>query len=144
MVRAIVGGRPFEFSKDDIERRMAKEQPEPIREHLVEIKGRSFPPKQVVATLTEWDRTSFTTMEAQRVLSRNGFVCRRNGNMAMGGPKVMAVVRPGELGRLDELRERAGRVGTALDAAQAANQTARRELDALFESLPDLMNDRDD
>jgi hypothetical protein len=27
-----------------------------------------YPPKQVLATVSGWDRTSFTTMEAQRVL----------------------------------------------------------------------------
>lgn len=80
MVRATVGGRPFDFSKQDIERQMRGIQPEPIREHLVEILGTVYPPKQVLATVTSWDRTSFTTMEAQRVLSRVGFTCRRAGS----------------------------------------------------------------
>lgn len=80
MVRATVGGRPFDFSKQDIEHRMQGVQPEPIREHLVEILGTVYPPKQAMATVTGWDRTSFTTMEAQRVLSRVGFTCRRAGS----------------------------------------------------------------
>jgi len=42
--------------------------PEPIREHLVEMLATVYPPKQVLATVSGWDRTSFTTMEAQRVL----------------------------------------------------------------------------
>jgi hypothetical protein len=51
--------------------------PEPIREHLVEMLSTVYSPKQVLATVRWWDRTSFTTMEAQRVLARAGFVCRR-------------------------------------------------------------------
>jgi len=41
-----------------------------------------FPPKQVFATVTGRVRTSFTTMEAQRVLRRLGFVCREAGRVA--------------------------------------------------------------
>src|SRR5262245_29366014 len=84
MVRATVGGRSFDFSKSEIERRMRGVQPEPIREHLVEVLDTVYPPKQVLATITGWDRTSFTTMEAQRVLSRVGFVCRRAGTVGSG------------------------------------------------------------
>jgi hypothetical protein len=84
MVHATIGGRPFDFSKGEIERRMRGVQPEPIREHLVEILDTVYPPKQVLATITGWDRTSFTTMEAQRVLSRVGFVCRRAGTVGGG------------------------------------------------------------
>jgi hypothetical protein len=85
MVRATVGGRQFDLSRRDIERRMRGVHPEPIREHLVEILDTVYPPKQVLATVTGWDRTSFTTMEAQRVLSRVGFTCRRAGE-AHGRP----------------------------------------------------------
>jgi hypothetical protein len=84
MVHATVGGRPFDFSRQEIERRMRGVQPEPIREHLVEVLNTAYPPKQVLATVTGWDRTSFTTMEAQRVLSRVGFVCRRAGSAGGG------------------------------------------------------------
>ena len=55
-------------------------RPEPIREHLVEMLNTVYPPKQVLATVSGWERTSFTTMEAQRVLTRAGFVCRRAGD----------------------------------------------------------------
>ena len=48
-----------------------------MREHYVEIVGENFPPKQVLALATGWERTSFTTMEATRVLIRLGFDCRR-------------------------------------------------------------------
>ena len=98
MVRAVVGGRPFDFTKEDIERRMSSAHPEPIREHLVEMLGTVFPPKQVVATVTGWDRTSFTTMEAQRVLTRVGFLCRRASQDGEGSLGWMAVQSAEELG----------------------------------------------
>jgi hypothetical protein len=78
MVRSMVGGREFDFTKEQIEKRMSREQPEPIREHFVEVRGRLFPPKQVIACMKpEWPRTSFTTMEAQRVLARLGLPSKR-------------------------------------------------------------------
>lgn len=93
MVRATVGGRPFDFSKEQIERHMRGVQPEPIREHLVFVNGSAYPPKQVLATVTGWDRTSFTTMEAQRVLSRAGLVGRRADAVNAREPGMM-VERP--------------------------------------------------
>ena len=79
MPRTIVGGRPFDHDQESIERAMRDVEPEPLREHLVEVAGTAFPPKQVVAQVTAWARQSFTTMEAQRALSRAGLACRRVG-----------------------------------------------------------------
>jgi hypothetical protein len=86
VVRAVVGGRPFEYDKQEIERRMRGVAPESIREHLVELLNTVYPPKQVLAEVTGWDRSSFTTMEAERVLTRAGFVCRRAGTTDGGRP----------------------------------------------------------
>lgn len=83
-----VGGRPFDFDKERIVRKMRRVEPEPIREHLVEVEGRAFPPKQVLAMVTGWERLSFTTMEAQRVLTKVGFVCRRAGDVTASGGAV--------------------------------------------------------
>jgi hypothetical protein len=77
MVRAVVGGREFDLTKDDVIRSMRDVQPEPIREHFVVIGERPFPPKQALAQVTGWDRQTFTTMEAIRVLTRIGFTCQR-------------------------------------------------------------------
>ncbi|MCA0143352.1 hypothetical protein [Blastococcus sp. LR1] len=59
----------------EVEARMIDADPEPIQKHTVVVNGRMFPPKQVLGHVTGWDRTTFTTMEAQRVLSRIGFDC---------------------------------------------------------------------
>jgi hypothetical protein len=91
MIHATVGGRSFDFNKGEIELRMRGVRPEPIREHLVEVIDTVYPPKQVLATITGWDRASFTTMEAQRVLSRVGFVCRRAGTVVGGGRRAWVV-----------------------------------------------------
>jgi tetratricopeptide (TPR) repeat protein len=84
--RMIVGGRELDLSMDEVLSKMRKVQPEPIREHLVEIADTEFPPKQVLATVTGWDRQSFTTMEANRVLTRLGFNCSRVGQRSAGQP----------------------------------------------------------
>jgi hypothetical protein len=72
-----VGGRPFDYTKKQITDRMRGEQPEEPRAHVVEISGVPYPVKQVVGTVTGWDRTSFTSLEARRVLGRAGLSCRR-------------------------------------------------------------------
>ena len=77
MVRAVVGGREFDLTKDDVYRRMRNVEPEPVREHFVVIGEKPFPPKQALAQVTGWDRQTFTTMEAIRVLTRIGFTCQR-------------------------------------------------------------------
>lgn len=86
MARMIVGGRTLELTMEQVAHKMRGVQPEPIREHLVEMLGTVYPPKQVLAVVTGWDRQSFTTMEAQRVLSKVGFVCRRAGERPDGVP----------------------------------------------------------
>lgn len=109
-----VGGRDFLLSKEDVEREMRGEASETIRKHVVELNGTAFPPKQVLAQVTGWKRDTFTTMEAQRVLSKLGFVCREAGVTAGGDPAWSAVGgNPSEAERL-----------SALEAALATAQTA--------------------
>lgn len=90
-----VGGRDFNLTKQEVETRMSREEPEPIQKHMVEVNGQMFPPKQVLAHVTGWARTSFTTMEAQRVLARIGFTCteRPGGLMRQAGQVVVGALR---------------------------------------------------
>lgn len=74
-----VGGRALELTAEQVEKAMLGRAPEPPREHVVDVADVAFPPKQVLAVVTGWDRQSFTTMEAQRVLTRLGFSCSRAG-----------------------------------------------------------------
>lgn len=72
-----VGGRPFNYTKQQIANRMRGEKPEDARTHVVEISGSAYPVKQVVGTVTGWDRSTFTSLEARRVLAGVGLQCHR-------------------------------------------------------------------
>lgn len=85
-MRFTVGGEEYDITKERVLSAMRGVASEPIQKHLVEIEGTVFPPKQVFATVTGRVRTSFTTMEAQRVLRRLGFVCREAGHAEDGAP----------------------------------------------------------
>jgi len=74
-----VGGRPLSLTAHQVTEAMSGVEPEQYREHVVLVGGEVFPPKQVLAAVTNWPRQSFTTMEAQRVLTKLGFQCRRVG-----------------------------------------------------------------
>jgi hypothetical protein len=77
MTWVTVGGRKRDMTKEEVIGKMHGVKPEPVREHLVEIAGTAYPPKQVLETVTDWNRRSFTSLEAVRVLTSAGFVCRR-------------------------------------------------------------------
>lgn len=131
-----VGGRDFDLTKPDVEARMIGEDPELIQKHMVEVNGQMFPPKQVLGHVTGWNRTSFTTLEAQRVLTRIGFVCAeaRGGRMRQAGQIVMDAVR--ESGRetmSDHGDARFERGFTA--AADIALRQIQNKLDGLKEQM---------
>lgn len=107
--RMVVGGRELDLTANDVLDTMRNVEPEPIREHLVEIGDTEYPPKQVLGTVTGWDRQSFTTMEANRVLTRLGFNCGRIG------------YRPDASGREDlSIARRLAAIESALAVAQEA------------------------
>ncbi len=72
-----VAKRQFVFGRDDVERAMAGQSPEPIASHYVVIGERRFPPKQVIIALTGLDRADFTTHHARRILKGLGFAVGR-------------------------------------------------------------------
>jgi hypothetical protein len=117
MARVTVGGKTREISKEEVIGKMRGVQAEPIREHIVEIGGTAFPPKQALEVVTAWDRRGFTSLEAVRVLTRVGFVCRRASQISdlqlSEGPG-----RPGE--HAAALEQRVSQVESALAVAQEA------------------------
>jgi hypothetical protein len=125
MPRMTVGGRTLDLDQQQVLRAMRDVAPEPLREHLVEIADTQFPPKQVLATVTGWDRQSFTTMEAQRMLNRLGFVCRRAATPAH--PAIAATTSPP--GPTMEQR---------VDALQAGLVVANQAIAALTARITDL------
>lgn len=129
-----VGGRDFNEDKESVQRMMRGEDPEPIQKHLVEINGTAYPPKQVLAHVTGWPRQTFTTMEAQRVLNRIGFVCRTAGMMADGRPAWMAATGKEETPQQQVAKRDADRLA-ALEAAMATAQEAIAGLSARVRAL---------
>jgi hypothetical protein len=72
-----VAGRRFRLERGAVEKAVASELPDPIRDHFVVVGGRRFPPKQVLAAVTGIDRADFTTHQARRILMRLGFTAGR-------------------------------------------------------------------
>jgi hypothetical protein len=77
-----VAGRRFRLERGAVERAVANELPDPIRDHFVVVSGRRFPPKQVLAAVTGLDRADFTTHQARRILMRLGFTAGRRSRDA--------------------------------------------------------------
>ena len=71
-----VGGRNVSITKEQVETRMRGIAPDTIQKYSVEVNGVDYPPKQVLSMATGWERTTFTTYEAQRVLNRIGLPSR--------------------------------------------------------------------
>ncbi len=79
MTATRMAGQNFELDAAAVERAVADIDPEPIREHYVVIGRRRYPPKQVLAAVTELDRGDFTTHQARSILRRLGFGVHRRG-----------------------------------------------------------------
>jgi hypothetical protein len=126
----VVGGRELDTTKEEVVRKMHEVEPEPIREHLVEIDGSMYPPKQVLAEITGWPRTSFTTMEANRVLLRLGFTCRRAGFLGSDGRPVW-LAEDSEQHEAGSIEQRLSAVESALSVAQEAIAGLRRRVNEL-------------
>ena len=135
MAWVTVSGRRREITEQEVISKIRGVEPDPIREHLVEIAGTAYPPKQVLETVTDWDRRSFTSLEAVRVLTRVGFVCRRAsegqsasvpgaaGNEATGIERRLSELEAALAVAQEAVARLANRV-TTLEAAVAVAQEA--------------------
>lgn len=129
-MRFTVGGEEYDLTKERVVSAMRHVASEPIHKHLVEIEGTVFPPKQVFAAVTGRPRTSFTTMEAQRVLGRLGFVNRRAGHLEGGRPAWVAdEVDEGGVAAQDRVAALEAALGT-LQAAVAGLHDRVSQLEA--------------
>jgi hypothetical protein len=133
MARMIVGGRVLEMTADEVVREMRNVAPEPIREHLVEVASTLFPPKQVLAQITGWERQTFTTMEAVRVLTRLGFVCRRAASRSGGMPSAWLLD-----GRDDPEEQEAASIERRLSAMESALAVAQEAIASLGKRVSKL------
>lgn len=69
----VLGGTRYSLTRQQVEERLRGVDPEPGRQHFVEVQGREYPVKQVLATALGLSRLDFTTQQARRVLARLGF-----------------------------------------------------------------------
>ncbi|HTR27403.1 MAG TPA: hypothetical protein VMI10_25765 [Terriglobales bacterium] len=66
-------GKIYRLSRTDVERAAAKAEPRPTEKYAVRMGGRSFPPKQLIELSLKLPPTSFTTLDASRILKKLGF-----------------------------------------------------------------------
>ena len=132
MTRFIIGGRELDTTKDEVISRMRSVPPEPIREHLVEVSDIEFPPKQVLEEVSGFDRQTFTTMEATRVLRRLGFALRRAGDNPRT-QEAAAQIAP------SSVENRLSAVESALAVAQEAIAALRGRVAELEDAGPVTM-----
>lgn len=131
-----VGGRDFDLTKLEVEARMKGEEPELIQKHMVAVNGQMFPPKQVLGHVTGWARTSFTTMEAQRVLTRIGFDCTETpaGAIRQAGRFLVDATRQTLQETVSDQADRGFQQGFRASASIALGQIQER-LDDLREQM---------
>jgi hypothetical protein len=77
MAHFTISAHEFELDADAVEKVADRVLPDPIRTHYVVVRGRRYPPKQVLEYVTGLDRADFTTHQARRILKRLGFVAAR-------------------------------------------------------------------
>jgi len=79
-MRFILRGKPIDLTLSDVYKAAKKPTPEVIRKHYVDVKGKKFPPKQLLHQVLlmkgiEMARIDFTTMDARSIFRRLGLKC---------------------------------------------------------------------
>ena len=72
-MRFILRGKAYVLTPRDVVARMHGISPEEIRKYYVIIKGKKYPPKQVLGEAVGLGRAEFTTTDATNILHRLGF-----------------------------------------------------------------------
>jgi 5-methylcytosine-specific restriction protein B len=75
-----MNGQLLELEAQQVEADMHGVDPETVRLHAVEVGGRLYPVKQVLARATGLDRLDFTSAQARSILKRLGFRLHRMGS----------------------------------------------------------------
>jgi hypothetical protein len=78
-VSFVLNGRLIRLTAEQVEAAVDGITPEPVRVHAVEIRGQSYPVKQVFELATGADRSEFTSYRARQLLNRLGFTTTRTG-----------------------------------------------------------------
>jgi hypothetical protein len=71
-----IRGKEYNITGQDIESILEKLEPEPLKgraKYYVEHRGKRYPIKQVIASVTGLPRIGFTARDAYRILTKLGF-----------------------------------------------------------------------
>jgi len=125
-----VSGQRIRLTRQQVVEGLTDQVPEPIRTWAVEIEGRRFPVKQVMAVATGLKRTDFTSHRARDVLGRLRFHVANVGGRATTSDLVDLDSRDGGVPR------GAGHLNIRLAILQLAVQHVGRRPDA---AIPDVL-----
>ncbi|MGY4770647.1 hypothetical protein ACXC9Q_27360 [Kribbella sp. CWNU-51] len=78
-MRFTMDGEQFDLTADQVRARLASYEPADIKQHWVEVDGRRWPVKQVIAIATGVDKGRFVSGTARRHLRNMGFVTSGDG-----------------------------------------------------------------
>ena len=132
-----LSGREVRLTRHDIIERMSQEEPEPIQQWAVDVEGRWFPVKQVLAKATGVPRADFISHRARDILRRLRF---RVVDMAAEGglPPATGQVDEGttrEHGDDDALRVRLAVLPLAVELTAGRPDRSVSDVTAVAEEL---------
>jgi len=70
----VLNGKRYRFAHSQVAEAVKNQPPRRIDKYKVAVEGVEYPPKQVVERLTGVEPINFTTMDAQRILKKLGYV----------------------------------------------------------------------
>jgi hypothetical protein len=74
-----LSGKEHSLNRSEVEEKLRYLSPRPIDKYYILFEGRAYPPKQVLATALNFPLTSFTTIDANRILAKLGFAIQESG-----------------------------------------------------------------
>lgn len=74
-VKMIIQGTKYEITRETVLRVAEREKPDKIRDFYIEVRGKQFPPKQLIRLATGTSR-SFNSSNARSVLTKLGFAVK--------------------------------------------------------------------
>lgn len=92
-VRVQIAGRVFELHQADVSRLVGRVEPNEIRDHFVEIRGRRYPVKQALGVATGLDLSDFTSQHARSALRRLGLPVGRLSSVSTGRATSRRAIR---------------------------------------------------
>ncbi|GAA4016242.1 SCO5918 family protein [Streptomyces marokkonensis] len=81
-MRCVIARYPFDLTKGGVLDSMKGVTPEPIKGESVTIGRRRYPVKQVGEIVTRQDRRDFSSGEVTRAMTRLGFTCHADPEIA--------------------------------------------------------------